>query len=48
MPSFLFQVQESMENLEDVIRERNVAYFQLETTHTGERPAELIDNAFGK
>ncbi|KAI5741715.1 hypothetical protein M8J76_016462 [Diaphorina citri] len=46
-PERIDKVQESMENLEDVIRERNVAYFQLETTHTGERPAELIDNAFG-
>lgn len=48
MNSLLFQVEDSMENLEDVVRERNVAYFQLETTHSGERPAELIDNVFGK
>ncbi|KAL1461269.1 hypothetical protein WDU94_013186 [Cyamophila willieti] len=46
-PERLDKVQDSMENLEDVIRERNIAYFELETTHTGERPAELIDNAFG-
>lgn len=46
-PERIDKVEDSMENLEDVVRERNVAYFQLETTHTGERPAELIDNVFG-
>uniref|UniRef100_A0A8D8V567 Large ribosomal subunit protein uL29m n=1 Tax=Cacopsylla melanoneura TaxID=428564 RepID=A0A8D8V567_9HEMI len=46
-PERLDKVQDSMENLEDVIRERNIAYFELETTQTGERPAELIENAFG-
>lgn len=46
-PERIDKVEDSMENLEDVVRERNIAYFELETTHTGERPAELIDNAFG-
>ena len=32
-----FQVQESMENLEYVVRERNRAYFELETGGSGER-----------
>ena len=34
---FLFEVQESMENLEEVVRERNRAYFELETGGSGER-----------
>jgi large subunit ribosomal protein L47 len=32
-------VEESMTNVEDVIRERNKAYFELETGETGEHPA---------
>ena len=32
-----FQVQESMENLEEVVRERNRAYFELEAGVSGER-----------
>ena len=32
-----YQVQESMENLEEVVRERNRAYFELETGGSGER-----------
>ena len=35
-PSY-FQVQESMENLEEVVRERNRAYFELEAGVSGER-----------
>ena len=36
VPSY-FQVQESMENLEEVVRERNRAYFELEAGVSGER-----------
>ena len=32
-----FKVQESMENLEEIVRERNRAYFELETGGSGER-----------
>jgi len=47
--SFLYlQVEESMKNLEDVVRERNRAYFQLETGTTGERPNRRCTNVFGK
>ena len=31
------KVQESMENLEEVVQERNRAYFELETGMSGER-----------
>ena len=36
LPTY-FQVQESMENLEEVVRERNRAYFELEAGVSGER-----------
>ena len=36
-----------MDNLETVVRERNKAYYQLETGVTGERPGRLATNAFG-
>jgi large subunit ribosomal protein L47 len=37
-----------MKNLEDVVRERNEAYFQLETGQTGERPVYTRTGAVGK
>lgn len=46
-PERLDKVEESMENLEAVIKERNRAYFELETGETGERPTKLTKNAFG-
>jgi len=46
-PERLDKVEESMKNLEAVIRERNKAYHELETGETGERPAEVRKNAFG-
>lgn len=46
-PERLDKVEDSMENLETVVRERNVAYHQLETGETGERPGKVETNAFG-
>lgn len=46
-PERLDKVQESMENLEKVVRERNVAYHQLETGETGERPGRMETSYFG-
>lgn len=36
-----------MKNLEEVVRERNRAYFLLETGETGERPGAEIENFLG-
>ncbi|KAF4521907.1 hypothetical protein B566_EDAN007462 [Ephemera danica] len=36
-----------MENLETVVRERNRAYFELETGESGERPEKLVYNQLG-
>jgi large subunit ribosomal protein L47 len=41
------QVEESMKNLEEVVRERNRAYFLLETGETGERPGAEVENFLG-
>lgn len=46
-PERIDKVQESMENIEKVIRERNVAYYKLETGETGERPEEEVVNLLG-
>lgn len=46
-PERIDKVQESMSNIETVIRERNVAYYKLETGETGERPVEDVVNIFG-
>lgn len=46
-PERIDKVQESMKNLETVVRERNQAYYELETGHTGERPGQVITNALG-
>lgn len=45
-PERIDKVEISMENLEMVVRERNKAYHMLETGETGERPTEMISNAF--
>ncbi len=37
-----------MKNLETVVRERNKAYYLLETGQDGERPGVMIRNAIGK
>lgn len=46
-PERLDKVQASMSNLESVVRERNRAYFELETGETGERPGRLVHNQLG-
>lgn len=46
-PERMDKVEESMENLEAVVRERNRAYYQLETGETGERPIEVRENVLG-
>lgn len=46
-PERIDKVQESMNNIETVIRERNVAYYRLETGETGERPVENVVNLIG-
>ena len=47
-PERIDKVEESMENLEKVVRERNRAYYELETGKTGERPFCDKTNCFGK
>jgi len=46
-PERLDKVQNSMNNLEIVVRERNQAYHMLETGETGERPGKLVYNRLG-
>ena len=46
-PERLDKVEDSMCNLETVVRERNKAYHLLETGTTGERPVKLAYNAIG-
>ncbi|KAJ8955541.1 hypothetical protein NQ318_001371 [Aromia moschata] len=46
-PERLDKVEDSMKHLEAVVRERNVAYHQLETGETGERPGKLETGPFG-
>lgn len=46
-PERIDKVQLSMDNIETVIRERNVAYYKLETGETGERPVEEVVNLLG-
>ncbi|XP_041976798.1 39S ribosomal protein L47, mitochondrial [Aricia agestis] len=46
-PERIDKVKESMDNIEKVIRERNIAYYQLETGETGERPVEDVVNLVG-
>ena len=41
------KVQISMDNLETVVRERNRAYFELETGESGERERLIIPGPFG-
>jgi large subunit ribosomal protein L47 len=36
-----------MENIETVVRERNRAYFYLETGTSGERPGDEVENFLG-
>uniref|UniRef100_A0A1E1X9U2 Large ribosomal subunit protein uL29m n=1 Tax=Amblyomma aureolatum TaxID=187763 RepID=A0A1E1X9U2_9ACAR len=46
-PERIDKVKESMTNLEAVVRERNEAYFLLETGETGEQPSVLKENLYG-
>lgn len=46
-PERIDKVQDSMENLEFVVRERNEAYHYLERGETGEQPAEMRTGVFG-
>lgn len=46
-PERIDKVEESMENLEVVVRERNKAYHLLETGETGERPGAMQTSALG-
>uniref|UniRef100_A0A2R5LML9 Large ribosomal subunit protein uL29m n=1 Tax=Ornithodoros turicata TaxID=34597 RepID=A0A2R5LML9_9ACAR len=46
-PERIDKVQDSMANLEAVVRERNRAYYLLETGETGEQPWELRENDYG-
>ncbi|XP_052866414.1 39S ribosomal protein L47, mitochondrial isoform X2 [Anopheles cruzii] len=46
-PERLDKVKESMDNLETVVRERNRAYYELETGETGERPGRVVSNQLG-
>ncbi|XP_071451048.1 large ribosomal subunit protein uL29m [Hetaerina americana] len=46
-PERLDKVEESMTNLEEVVRERNRAYYMLETGEDGERPVRLVINRLG-
>lgn len=46
-PERLDKVKISMENLETAVRERNRAYFELETGETYERPGRVVTNQIG-
>ncbi|KAK9501177.1 hypothetical protein O3M35_002258 [Rhynocoris fuscipes] len=46
-PERIDKVKESMINLEEVVRERNRAYYMLETGETGERPGKVAQNRLG-
>ncbi|XP_035232435.1 39S ribosomal protein L47, mitochondrial-like [Stegodyphus dumicola] len=47
-PERIDKVEISMENLEAVVRERNEAYYLLETGKTGERPHAYKEDYFGR
>lgn len=46
-PERIDKVKISMENLENVVRERNRAYYLLETGWDGERPGRVVYNQIG-
>ncbi|XP_068223888.1 large ribosomal subunit protein uL29m [Palaemon carinicauda] len=47
-PERIDKVEESMSNLETVVRERNRAYWLLETGETGERPCGRVVDPLGR
>jgi len=47
-PERLDRVRDSMAHIEEVVRERNVAYHLLETGETGERPSAVVKTALGR
>ncbi|XP_050029104.2 large ribosomal subunit protein uL29m [Dermacentor andersoni] len=46
-PERIDKVKESMDNLEEVVRERNEAYYLLETGESGEQPWTPKENIYG-
>ncbi|XP_011167091.1 39S ribosomal protein L47, mitochondrial [Solenopsis invicta] len=46
-PERLDKIQDSMINLETVVRERNRAYHLLETGETGEQPGKMVNSILG-
>lgn len=46
-PERIDKVEESMKNLEDVVKERNRAYWLLETGEDGERPGAVVTDEIG-
>ena len=46
-PERIDKVEMSMKNLETVVRERNEAYYKLETGESGEQPSVYVFNCFG-
>lgn len=47
-PERIDKVEESMKHIEDVVKERNRAYFLLETGEDGERPGALTTDDLGQ
>ncbi|XP_037800175.1 39S ribosomal protein L47, mitochondrial-like [Penaeus monodon] len=47
-PERIDKVEESMKNLEEVVQERNKAYWLLETGETGERPGARVKDELGR
>ncbi|XP_050428636.1 39S ribosomal protein L47, mitochondrial [Adelges cooleyi] len=46
-PERINKVEDSMKNVETVVRERNKAYYDLEVGENGERPGEMVTNLLG-
>lgn len=47
-PERIDKVEDSMANLEQVVRERNIAFHELETGEHGERPSRYVNSQLGK
>ncbi|XP_008543913.1 39S ribosomal protein L47, mitochondrial [Microplitis demolitor] len=46
-PERIDKVEDSMANLEQVVRERNIAFHELETGEHGERPSRYVNSQLG-